>query len=44
MMKNRFTEIIIIKKIIIIITIISIYVKRHRVVTSEALAAVGRVC
>jgi len=35
--------IIIIIKIIIII-IISIFVKRHKILTSEALAAVGCVC
>jgi len=34
----------IIKIIIIIIIIISTFVKRHKVVTSEALAAVGCVC
>jgi len=31
-------------KYVIIIIIISIFVKRHKVVTSEALAAVGCVC
>ena len=36
--------IIIIIIIIIIMKIISIFVKRHKVVTSEALAAVGCVC